>query len=405
MSIPILPKKGGGSWTIKTSTNSHFFETMSKRRKGFPSETKVKRGVRIVHGNKELDEKLGRNDLCPCGSGKPFKKCCLDSGSFRRSESASLLLGNDRTSPLGSESRAVFRSQEPSGSSTIMDATANANTSTELHPWVVLTQACLERAKPNGDGLIHSAKVRRLNVCVGKESIQRAMHIWDRILKAVEASRFKIRMEKESPCRTIVTVDGEELSIGIKEKLARKEHVPTAEEIGLAKRYTHLFQPPKWDLRPSGNLVLTIDRKSCDDRTRNELKWTDSEKKRIEDRLTSFGDVLSDVAKHIKESRARAEEWEREREEERRIEREARRVRIEEKRRFKKFTKQLAAWRMARSMRGFIQAVREEATRRPEAIEPGSALDQWIHWAERHAAAIDPVGSVLAGAGRAGKEG
>jgi uncharacterized protein YecA (UPF0149 family) len=55
---------------------------MSKRRKGFPSETKVKRGQRIVHGDKELAEKLGRNDLCPCGSGKVFKRCCLPSGRF-----------------------------------------------------------------------------------------------------------------------------------------------------------------------------------------------------------------------------------------------------------------------------------------------------------------------------------
>jgi len=55
---------------------------MSKRRKGFPSESKVKRGVRIVHGNKELTEKLGRNDLCLCGSGKRFKKCCRNSGCF-----------------------------------------------------------------------------------------------------------------------------------------------------------------------------------------------------------------------------------------------------------------------------------------------------------------------------------
>lgn len=53
---------------------------MSKRRKGYASETKVKRGVRIVHGDKELAEKLGRKDLCPCGSGKRFKKCCLKSG-------------------------------------------------------------------------------------------------------------------------------------------------------------------------------------------------------------------------------------------------------------------------------------------------------------------------------------
>ncbi|MCG7984868.1 MAG: SEC-C domain-containing protein [Candidatus Thiodiazotropha lotti] len=47
---------------------------MSKRRKGFPSETQVKRGVRLVHGDKELIEKLGRNDPCPCGSGHRCQK-------------------------------------------------------------------------------------------------------------------------------------------------------------------------------------------------------------------------------------------------------------------------------------------------------------------------------------------
>lgn len=48
------------------------FEITSKRRQGFPSETRVKRGVQIVHGNKELMEKLGRNDPCPCGSSRSF---------------------------------------------------------------------------------------------------------------------------------------------------------------------------------------------------------------------------------------------------------------------------------------------------------------------------------------------
>jgi hypothetical protein len=50
------------------------FEVTSKRRKGFPSETQVKRGDRVVHGDKELQEKLGRNDLCPCGSGRRFQE-------------------------------------------------------------------------------------------------------------------------------------------------------------------------------------------------------------------------------------------------------------------------------------------------------------------------------------------
>jgi hypothetical protein len=32
------------------------------------------RGVRVVHGDKELMEKLGRNDPCPCGSTRRFQE-------------------------------------------------------------------------------------------------------------------------------------------------------------------------------------------------------------------------------------------------------------------------------------------------------------------------------------------
>jgi hypothetical protein len=56
---------------ITTSTTP--FERSSKRRKGFPSETHVTRGLRFVRGDKDLYEKLGRNDLCPCGSGRRFQ--------------------------------------------------------------------------------------------------------------------------------------------------------------------------------------------------------------------------------------------------------------------------------------------------------------------------------------------
>jgi hypothetical protein len=50
------------------------FEVISKRRRGFASEARVKRGTRIVHGGKELQEKLGRNDPCPCHSGRRFQE-------------------------------------------------------------------------------------------------------------------------------------------------------------------------------------------------------------------------------------------------------------------------------------------------------------------------------------------
>ena len=57
-----------------TTTTSPGFERSSKRRKGFPSETHVKRGLRSVRGGEvELLEKLGRNDPCPCQSGLRFQ--------------------------------------------------------------------------------------------------------------------------------------------------------------------------------------------------------------------------------------------------------------------------------------------------------------------------------------------
>jgi hypothetical protein len=271
-----------------------------------------------------------------------------------------------------------------------MESSTTADKSTELHSWVVSTQACLERTKPGEDGLLRPEKIRRLNVCVSKESIQRAMLIWDRILKAVEASKLKIRMENEAPCRTIVTVDGEELSVSLKEKSARSEHKPTPAEKREMERSRHFHGVPKWDYTPTGILILSIDHEK-----RNEHKWTDG-KKRIEDRLSSLAEVMMDVAKDIKERRARAEEWHRNWVEEVRRRQEAARLQAEENRRIEQLERQASVWRSACSLRGFIDAVREEARRRSGAIEPGSPVDQWVLWAERHAASIDPVATVVA---------
>jgi uncharacterized protein YecA (UPF0149 family) len=55
---------------------------MSKRRMGFPSEAHVKRGQRTIKDEVEFVERLGNNDLCPCGSMKRFKNCCRNGGRF-----------------------------------------------------------------------------------------------------------------------------------------------------------------------------------------------------------------------------------------------------------------------------------------------------------------------------------
>ncbi|MGD8420454.1 MAG: SEC-C metal-binding domain-containing protein [Gammaproteobacteria bacterium] len=67
-----------------------FFEPSSKRKRGFPSETRVKRGNRVVHGEKDLVEKLGRNDPCPCGSKRRFQGLLPEDRQVRRRPSESL---------------------------------------------------------------------------------------------------------------------------------------------------------------------------------------------------------------------------------------------------------------------------------------------------------------------------
>lgn len=68
-----------GSWPqyaalLRPTLLNFAFEPTRKRKKDFPSETHVKRGDRIVGGEKDLMEKLGRNDPCVCGSGRRFQE-------------------------------------------------------------------------------------------------------------------------------------------------------------------------------------------------------------------------------------------------------------------------------------------------------------------------------------------
>jgi uncharacterized protein YecA (UPF0149 family) len=42
----------------------------------FPKKKKVDDAPNPV----EIGDRVGRNDKCPCGSGKKYKKCCMNKG-------------------------------------------------------------------------------------------------------------------------------------------------------------------------------------------------------------------------------------------------------------------------------------------------------------------------------------
>ena len=57
-------------------------------------------------------EKLGRNDLCPCGSGRKFKKCCLRRRRIRRCTQRSLLSGIENIAAGQTLAPALYHSPE-----------------------------------------------------------------------------------------------------------------------------------------------------------------------------------------------------------------------------------------------------------------------------------------------------
>jgi hypothetical protein len=66
----------------QTMVTSRFFEPMSKRRRGFPSETQVKRGVRIVHGNKLLEGEARSQLSLSVRKRSPLRPSCRTGRGF-----------------------------------------------------------------------------------------------------------------------------------------------------------------------------------------------------------------------------------------------------------------------------------------------------------------------------------
>lgn len=58
-------------WVLKGYTSSELFESEQKYLQPLPSQK-----LKLVVDNTKAANKVGRNDPCPCGSGKKYKKCC-----------------------------------------------------------------------------------------------------------------------------------------------------------------------------------------------------------------------------------------------------------------------------------------------------------------------------------------
>lgn len=63
---------------ITSKDKSFYFSPLSNSALGYPVIIMPPKGYFNQCAGVRTTQKIGRNDICPCGSGKKYKRCCKD---------------------------------------------------------------------------------------------------------------------------------------------------------------------------------------------------------------------------------------------------------------------------------------------------------------------------------------
>jgi hypothetical protein len=240
----------------------------------------------------------------------------------------------------------------------------------------------LRRAKRDARGYLQPKNRRCLAVLVTLDSADRAMCIYDALLKALEARGYRASVTSDEQPRTVIRVGEEDVGVLLEEKIERVERKPP--DTRSRQRFSYVSE---FDLVPTGRLSLKIDQSYLDGIRRS---WADGSKQRVELCLNDFTVGLVAAAETLKAQRLAHEERQREwREAEERRAEEARR-REDEAARVRALESVLATWQKARLVREYAVEIRR-ALEIDGTLDPGSSLDTWLHWVDAHADRIDPL--------------
>jgi hypothetical protein len=222
-----------------------------------------------------------------------------------------------------------------------------------------------------------------LDIKVTKTSLDRALRIFDTILKGLHARRWMVVTQEKHPFETQVKVLDEVLSISISEKVRQVERPQSPRRdtpyIPFEERYSY---------ESTGTLTLRI--APGPSSYANARSWTDGKRRRIESCLNDVMIGFVQLAEGQKAQRREAEQ--------RRLdalEAERRRLivleRMErEKDRREELQRQAQSWGQTQQLRDYVSALREAARAHLQA-EPDGRLARWIRWAEAYITELDPL--------------
>ena len=268
------------------------------------------------------------------------------------------------------------------------------------HPLVAQTLRILEFAEKDAHGLIQPPAGGCLDVTVSKDALRRALRIMDALIKTFEARGYPVKvLVGKNERGTVVELMEVQVPFGIREIVAPKKE--EAEDDGNVQgRYEFRHDRFKMRTVPSGQLCLEIEPHRGYYSTRRGLrrKWTDGERRPIEDSLNPFVASVINVATGMREAKLESERREHARKEAERLraEREAARVAMletikQERAKVDKLSANATAWAQSRQLRAYIDAVRQDAVARGKDASEGSELGKWLLWAGQQADRLDPL--------------
>lgn len=246
------------------------------------------------------------------------------------------------------------------------------------HPLVAEAIQRQDRRQTNPEGiLVAYVKDRHLHLSVSPASFPRATRLIDTLLKLLESSGHRVALPRDGKGTFIATVEGQSLTIYVREQLRQEKVQETYGERTL--------------LKPTGRLEILIDEWLDGARKR----WGDGKKRaKLEDQLDRFhhGLRVAAEAKRLHEERLAAQRAHWEAEQQRRQEAAERRLR--EQQRAEDLDRQATNWQRSQLIRTYLNAVETTAIERHGRIHPESELGQWISWGRNYAERLDPLSNL-----------
>ena len=266
----------------------------------------------------------------------------------------------------------------------------------DAHQLVLATEKSLRAASPRADGLVEPRAKRTIDVCVSPPLIDRALRIMDGLIKALSDRNLLVRLTPQvDTLATTVSIEGEVISFGLYEVVNRQEREPTPAERDEIERW--FLNPNKKFYKDvaTGKLCLAINSGPSNGRRR---RFTDTNRRPVENLLNAFIATLFRTAQDIKEERSKHELLAREREdaERRRREREQDRIRKieeirEEEEQMARLEAEVAAWTKSQAIRAYIEAIRQRLIQREGRLPTEGKAAEWLEWATRQADRFDPL--------------